>query len=88
MIKAKVVKLKTLPDKDEKVMYIKSGDIFQGSFKDWPKIGESFVLWRGMSIELRTTEVKEIMGDREFKTLNSIYKIVTERDETIEFILQ
>ena len=88
MIKAKVVKLQPLPDKDEKVMYVKSGDIFQGSFKDWPKVGESFVLWRGMGIELRTTEVKEIIGDREFKTLNSIYKIVTDRDETIELILQ
>jgi hypothetical protein len=88
MIKAKVVKLQTLPDKDEKVMYVKSGDIFQGSFKHWPKIGESFVLWRGMSIELRTTEVKDVISDREFKTLNSIYKIITERDETIEFILK
>jgi hypothetical protein len=40
---------------------------------------------------LITTKVIEIIGDREFKTLNSIYKIITledERDERIKIILK
>jgi hypothetical protein len=42
-------------------------------------------------IKLRTTPITELIGDREFRTLNSIYKIVTkedERDERIKIILQ
>jgi hypothetical protein len=91
MIKAKVIKIQTLPDKEEKNMYIKSGDIFHGSFNTWPEIGKSFQLWNDWTIELRTTQVTEIISDREFRTLNSIYKIVTqedERDERIKIILK
>lgn len=98
MIKAKVIKLNTLPGKDEKDMFIKSGDIFKGKFKNWPNIGSSFVLFDdnenvrfSNSIVLSTTEVVEIISDREFRTKNSIYKIVTledERDERIKIILE
>ena len=35
-----------------------------------------------------TTDVLEIIDDRTFKTKNSIYIIITERDENIEKILQ
>lgn len=88
MIKAKVIKLKTLPDKDEKIMNVKSGDVFEGSFENWPEVNKSFVLVNGISGGLRTSTVVEIIGDREFRTLNSIYKIVTERDEKIKIILE
>lgn len=88
MIKAKVIKLKTLPDKDEKIMNVKSGDVFEGSFENWPEVDKSFVLVNSISGGLRTSTVVEIIGDREFRTLNSIYKIVTERDEKIKIILE
>jgi len=93
MIKAKVIKLQNITDKDESRMYVRTGDIFIGQFVDWPEVGMSFHLlgfdeWES---KLRTTPVTELIGDREFRTLNSIYKIVTkedERDERIKIILE
>jgi hypothetical protein len=97
MIKAKVIKLQNISNKDETNMYVRTGDIFEGQFADWPEVGMSFHLL-GLTfirdewdIKLRTTPITELIGDREFKTLNSIYKIVTksdERDEQIKIILQ
>ena len=97
MIKAKVIKLQNITDKDESRMYVKTGDIFIGQFVNWPEVGMSFHLlgFDGIRDEwnsaLRTTPVTELIGDREFRTRNSIYKIVTkedERDERIKIILQ
>lgn len=91
MMKAKVIKLQNIAEKDESLMYVRTGDIFEGQIKTWPEIGECFYLWDGNQYVLRTTPITELIGDREFKTLNSIYKIVTksdERDEQIKIILQ
>lgn len=95
MIKAKVFKLKNISDKDEINMQVKTGDIFSGQFVHWPEVGMSFHLFNENlgfpEIELRTTPITELIGDREFRTLNSIYRIVTkedERDERIKIILE
>ena len=97
MIKAKVIKLKNISNKDETNMYVRTGDIFIGQFVHWPEVGMSFHLmgFDGIrdewDVKLRTTPVTELIGDREFRTLNSIYKIVTkedERDERIKIILE
>jgi hypothetical protein len=98
MIKARVIKLQNISNKDETNMYVRTGDVFEGQIMTWPEIGESFYLWDGKACYdfsnqyvLRTTPITELIGDREFKTLNSIYKIVTkedERDERIKIILQ
>lgn len=94
MIEAKVIKVKNISDKDEKLMWVQTGDIFYGKINKWPEIGESFYLIENDSkyaYSLRTTPVTEIISDREFKTLNSIYKIITksdERDERIKTILE
>lgn len=99
MIEAKVVKLKNISDRDESTMWIQTGDVFSGVIKNWPKVGESFYLFSNTRIptgwrpdyELRTTPVTEIINDREFKTLNSIYRITTKsdiRDEKIKTILE
>ena len=94
MIDAKVIKVKNISDKDEKLMWVQTGDIFYGKINKWPEIGESFYLIENDSkyaYSLRTTPVTEIISDREFKTLNSIYKIITksdERDERIKTILE
>lgn len=94
MIEAKVIKVKNISDKDEKEMWVQTGDIFYGKINKWPEIGESFYLIENDSkyaYSLRTTPVTEIISDREFKTLNSIYKIITksdERDERIKTILE
>jgi hypothetical protein len=92
MIEAKVIKIKNISGKDEALMWISTGDIFYGKINKWPEIGESFYLIEDNSrYSLRTTPVTEIINDREFKTLNSIYKIITksdERDEKIKNILE
>jgi hypothetical protein len=96
MIEAKVIKVKNISDRDEKEMWIQTGDIFYGIINEWPEIGKSFYLVENdkkvnSRHVLTTTPVTEIMSDREFKTLNSIYKIITksdERDERIKTILE
>jgi hypothetical protein len=93
MIEAKVVKLKNISDRDESKMWVQTGDVFSGVIRNWPKVGESFYLFsnRRDDYELRTTPVTEIINDREFKTLNSIYRITTKsdiRDEKIKTILE
>ena len=76
---------------------VRTGDIFIGQFVHWPEVGMSFHLmgFDGIrdewDVKLRTTPVTELIGDREFRTLNSIYKIDTkedERDERIKIILE
>jgi hypothetical protein len=91
MTKAKVIKLQNISNRDEENMQVRTGDLFEGQIKIWPEIGECFYLWDGNQYVLVTTPITELIGDREFKTLNSIYKIVTkedERDERIKIILQ
>lgn len=84
-IKAKVVKLENISS--NKIAYIDVGDEFFGYFTKEPSIGEYFTLYNDKAdklsdfIKLRTTEVKEIIDDRTFKTKNSIYKITTLSDE-------
>ena len=84
-IKAKVVKLENISS--NKIAYIDVGDEFFGYFIKEPTIGEYFTLYNDNAnklsdfINLRTTEVKEIIDDRTFKTRNSIYKITTLSDE-------
>lgn len=92
MIKAKVFKLKNISDKDEINMQVKTGDIFSGQFSHWSEVGISFHLFNDLGFyELRTTPITELINNREFRTLNSIYRIVTkedERDERIKIILE
>lgn len=92
-IKAKVVKLQSISNK---IGYIDVGDEFVGFFLENPKVGNFFTLYDENSekfsdfIQLRTTEIKEIIDDRTFKTRNSIYKITTlsdERDDKLNSIL-
>lgn len=68
---------------------VKVGDVHSGKMKDWPQIGESFTIEKGLYL-FKTTPVSEIIDDRTFKTRNSVYKIVTledERHERIKIIL-
>ena len=94
MIDAKVIKVKNISGKDEAITWVHTGDVFYGKINKWPEVGESFYLIEDNSrytYSLRTTPVTEIINDREFKTLNSIYKIITksdERDEKIKNILE
>lgn len=92
MIKAKVFKIKNISNKDEINMQVKTGDIFSGQFENWPEVGMSFYLFNDLGFpELRTTPITELISDKEFRTLNSIYRIVTkedERDERIKLILK
>jgi len=93
-IKAKVVKLENISS--NKIAYIDVGDEFFGYFIEEPTIDKYFTLYNDNNklsdfIHLRTTEVKEIIDDRTFKTRNSIYKITTlsdERDDKIDSILK
>ena len=95
-IKAKVVKIENISD--TQIRYIEVGDEFVGFFSKKPTVGEFFTLYNDSKlahfsdfIHLRTTEVKEIIDDRTFKTRNSIYKITTlsdERDDKIDSILK
>jgi hypothetical protein len=84
-IKAKVVKLENISS--NKIAYIDVGDEFFGYFIEEPTIDKYFTLYNDNAnklsdfIHLRTTEVKEIIDDRTFKTRNSIYKITTLSDE-------
>lgn len=93
---AKLVKLESLSS-DDKYAYVKNGEVFSGYFYDWPEIDHSFIFIRDASSNrfsssspLSTSMVKEIIDDRTFKTMNSIYKIITledERDDKIRIIL-
>lgn len=95
MIKSKLIKLKHDSKHIlESEINIKVGDTFIGQFEIWPIVGKQFIFFRfGDTYHdyygpIITTEVLEIVDDRTFKTKNSIYNIVTERDENIENLLQ
>lgn len=96
---AKAIKIESF--QDSKILQVKKGDILDGYFFNWPVVGESFVIYTCSTENLYkspapvypvfTTDVKEIIDDRTFRTKNSIYKIVTiedERDEKIKIILK
>jgi len=96
---AKAIKIESF--QEGKVLQVKKGDILNGYFFEWPVVGKSFVIYTCSPEDINsspapvfpifTTEVKEIIDDRTFKTRNSIYKIVTledERDEKIKIILK
>lgn len=97
--RAKVIKIESF--QEGKVLQVNKGDILTGYFFYWPVVGKSFIIYTCLSeniykspipvTPIYTTEVKEIIDDRTFKTKNSIYKIVTledERDEKIKIILK
>lgn len=95
MIKSKLIKIKHVSKYIlESEINIKVDDEFIGQFESWPIVGRKFVFFRfGDEFHdyygpIITTEVLEIIDDRTFKTKNSIYLIITERDENIEKILQ
>lgn len=93
VIEAKVVRLKNISSKDESTMYVQTGDVFTGFIIRWPEVGESFCLYnnKGNNYELRTAPVTKKINDKEFETLNSIYRITTKadiRDEKINNILE
>jgi hypothetical protein len=88
VIKSKLIKIKHVSKYfSESEINIKVNDEFIGQFESWPIVGWGFVFhdYYGPII---TTEVLEIIDDRTFKTKNSIYIIITERDENIENLLQ
>lgn len=96
-IKSKLIKLDSLQSLNERpFIYVKTGDVLIGYFRDWPVIGDQFCFIEKDSSSrlprpLYTTIVSELIDNRTFKTKNSIYKIVTmddERDEKIKIILQ
>jgi hypothetical protein len=95
VIKSKLIKIKHVSKYfSESEINIKVDDEFIGQFEYWPIVGRKFVFFRfGDEFHdyygpIITTEVLEIIDDRTFKTKNSIYLIITERDENIEKILQ
>ena len=95
MIKSKLIKIKHVSKYfSESEINIKVDDEFIGQFESWPIVGRKFVFFRFGDEShdyygpIITTEVLEIIDDRTFKTKNSIYIIITERDENIEKILQ
>lgn len=88
MIKSKLIKLKHTSEYiSENNLNIKVGDTFIGQFEIWPIVGKQFMFFDYCG-PIITTEVLEVIDDRTFKTKNSIYNIVTERDENIENLLQ
>jgi hypothetical protein len=95
VIKSKLIKIKHTSNLFlESEVNIKTDDVFIGQFENWPIVGREFVFFRfGDEFHdyygpIITTEVLEVIDNRTFKTKNSIYNIVTERDENIEKILQ
>ncbi len=96
MIKSKLIKIDNSKSStfSEKEMKVKVGDLFEGYFEDWPEVEQSFVFYKlptRLTNQLMTSRVIEIIDDRTFRTMNSIYKIVTvedERDEKIKIILE
>lgn len=96
MIKAKLIKLKSIGDLSEDKVYVKEGQIVNGEFMIWPIVGDSFIFFRphgerfSERLPIYTSIVSELIDERTFKTKNSIYKIVTqedERDEKIKIII-
>jgi hypothetical protein len=87
VINAKLIKLKHTSKILESEINIKVGSTFIGQFSNWPIVGKEFI-FKDYYGPIITTEVLEIIDDRTFKTKNSIYNIVTERDENIEKLLQ
>jgi hypothetical protein len=96
MIKAKLIKLKSIGDLSEDKVYVKEGQVIDGEFYTWPKVGKSFMFVRpngkrfSERLPIHTSIVSELIDERTFKTKNSIYKIVTqedERDEKIKIII-
>jgi hypothetical protein len=96
MIKAKLIKLKSIGDLSEDKVYVKEGQIVNGEFMIWPIVGDSFTFFRphgerfSERLPIHTSIVSELIDERTFKTKNSIYKIVTqedERDEKIKIII-
>ena len=96
-VKAKLIKAQSLQTKEEQhYITVKEGDIIDGFFLNWPLVGTSFRIYKNIDniaspIPIITTEVKEIIDDRTFRTKNSIYKIVTledERDNKISIIIE
>lgn len=90
-MKGKLIKLKTLQSGNN--LFIKEGDVNIGNFSYWPEVGTSFIFIQENGQSLLTSEVINIMDKdkRQFKTRNSIYKIVTvedERDEKINIIIK
>lgn len=95
-MKSKLIKLKSISDLSEDKVYVKEGQVIDGEFYTWPKIGESFMFVRpngkrfSERLPIYTSVVEELIDDRTFKTKNSIYKIVTledERQEKIKIII-
>lgn len=97
---AKAIKIESFQEDNNRLL-VKKGDILYGYFYKWPVIGESFVIYTcapeyiykspAHVNPIYTSEVKEIIDDRTFKTKNSIYKIVTledERDKKISIIIE
>lgn len=96
-MQGKLIKLKSLQSLTEQErIFVKEGDIIEGNFNDWPKIGQSFTIFKSpgknlFSFPVFTTEVQEIIDDRTFRTRNSIYKIITiedERENKISIIIE
>lgn len=96
MIKAKLIKLKSIGELSEDKVYVKEGQVIEGEFMIWPVVGDSFTFLRpngnkfSERLPIHTSIVSELIDDRTFKTMNSIYKIVTledERDEKIKIIV-
>lgn len=94
----KIIKISSFQTFD-KILEINVGDVLEGYFYEWPTIGKGFIIFTTKDIynypspilPVLTTEVLEIIDDRNFRTRNSIYKIVTledERDEKIKIILK
>jgi hypothetical protein len=96
MIKSKLIKIDNSKSStfSEKEMKVKVGDLFNGYFENWPEVEQSFIFYNlpiKLTNQLMTSRVVEIIDDRTFRTMNSIYKIVTvedERDEKIKIILE
>jgi hypothetical protein len=69
------------------------GNIFTGWFFIWPELNENFTFWEDdkyYTSPIYTTKVLEIIDERRFRTMNTIYRILTvedERDNKIDNIL-
>ena len=80
------LKINIIMLEDLKIMKVKQEFVILQCFYLWPDDSSKEIY-----CILKTTTVTEIIGNREFKTLNSIYRIITledERDERIKIILE
>jgi len=90
--KAKITKIKSLNYTTKEM--INEGQQVDAYFYIWPKLHDTFIFYDmkyKFPVPIETTEVIQILDNKKFRTINSIYEIYTieqEREDKINKILK